>query len=637
MSRRAPPAPLWRDEDYARVGLRVGLEVHQQLATARKLFCRCPAHLYTKDYHATVLRHMRPTLSELGEYDGTALMEHKTRKAIHYQIHRSNICTYELDDAPPFELNPDALARALEIAHALGATPMSEVHVARKQYLDGSIPAGFQRTAVVALGGEIEVGEREIPVLQLGLEEDSAREVSDVGHVRVFNTSRLSVPLVEIVTAPALRTPAEAEAAARAIRTLTRATGVVRRGIGAARQDVNVSISGGTRVEIKGVPRHPMIPALVHFEVIRQRALLDLRDKLAAQGRTLEGFAPRHVDLTAPAAVVAFAPIQAALSRGGVVWGLVLPGFQEVLNLPLGPERIFADELSDQARVVGCLDQLPNLVHHPAPSSPLPAAHWARLRAAAAAGQDDALIVVWGPWADVRTAVEELEERARAAFRGVPPETRQFLPNGTTRFERVLPGAGRMYPETDLPPVVLTRARRSAPPQVPPAKVQRARLMASGMRPHQAEALLLDGRFLTLEPMLLAHQGAGLVIAHLLLERARAWRRAGGEPERVQAQRWAGLVERLVDGRLSREALDEVLPQAVNAGEEAWDALLDQAVPPASAVVRAAVRAALSLCPRSDDLEAKRRFWMGHAMRRLRHRAVGVQVAQVMDAFLEAP
>ena len=54
-------------EEYAAVGFKSGLEIHQQILTSKKLFCRCPAGLYSSDFNAEILRHMRPTLSELGE------------------------------------------------------------------------------------------------------------------------------------------------------------------------------------------------------------------------------------------------------------------------------------------------------------------------------------------------------------------------------------------------------------------------------------------------------------------------------------------------------------------------------------------------------------------------------------------
>ena len=124
------------DQDYAEIGFMSGLEVHQQVFTEKKLFCRCPAGKYSSDYHAEILRHMRPTLSELGEYDGTALMEFKTKKDIVYRINRKTVCTYEMDDTPPFLMNEDALNIALGIGMLYNCNIVDELHIARKQYLD---------------------------------------------------------------------------------------------------------------------------------------------------------------------------------------------------------------------------------------------------------------------------------------------------------------------------------------------------------------------------------------------------------------------------------------------------------------------------------------------------------------------
>ena len=165
--------------DYAAVGLISGLEVHQQLLTDRKLFCHCPAGRYTRTHDGTVLRHMRPTLSELGVYDGTALMEFKTRKHIIYLLNRENTCTYEMDDTPPFPVNQEAVDVAIEQCLMLGCDIVDEVHIARKQYLDGSIPTGFQRTAIVGVNGKLPFRGRELSITQVSVEEDSCREVSD--------------------------------------------------------------------------------------------------------------------------------------------------------------------------------------------------------------------------------------------------------------------------------------------------------------------------------------------------------------------------------------------------------------------------------------------------------------------------
>ena len=245
------------DSSFQKLGFRCGLEVHQQLLTSKKLFCRCPARLYNTHYDAEVLRHMRPTLSEMGEYDGTALMEFKTRKDVIYRLNSDSVCTYEMDDAPPFELNEQALDVALELALMLGCSLVGEIHIIRKQYLDGSIPAGFQRTAIIGVDGGIPFRGRTIGIRQLAVEEDACREVSDCGHIMTYRTDRLSIPLSETVTEPQMYTPEEAAAVGWEIARLARVTGKVRRGAGAARQDVNVSIEGSTRVEIKGVSRIP--------------------------------------------------------------------------------------------------------------------------------------------------------------------------------------------------------------------------------------------------------------------------------------------------------------------------------------------------------------------------------------------
>ena len=258
------------ETDYSKIGFKSGLEIHQQLLTEKKLFCRCPSAQYSKDYNAEILRHMRPTLSEMGVYDGTALMEFKTKKNIIYRINRNTICTYEMDDTPPFLINEDALDIALGIGMLYDCNVVDELHIARKQYLDGSIPTGFQRTAIFALDGKIPYKDRMVKIVQMSIEEDSCREVNDVGHERVYLTDRLGMPLIETVTDPAMRTPKEVAEVAWICINLVRSTNRVRRGMGAAREDVNVSVEGGTRIEIKGVAKISNIPLLTYNEAMRQ-------------------------------------------------------------------------------------------------------------------------------------------------------------------------------------------------------------------------------------------------------------------------------------------------------------------------------------------------------------------------------
>ncbi len=448
-----------RERDYAEIGFKCGLEIHQQLLTDKKLFCRCPAGRYSNHYDAEILRHMRPTLSELGEYDGTALMEFKTRKEIIYRIHRDTVCTYEMDDTPPFEINEQALDIALRIGRLYGCTMIDELHIARKQYLDGSIPTGFQRTTIVGVDGEIPYCGRKIAVIQLGLEEDACREVSDVGHQRVYLTDRLGMPLIETVTAPDMHTPFEAAEVADILRRLVRSTGMVRTGPGAARQDVNVSVKGGTRIEIKGVAHIKHIPLLTFNEAMRQWCLLGLRNELVRRGITAETFTADVMDVTRHLRNTHYDPLRKILNAGVAVKCVVLRGFRDLLRRQTQTHTFFARELADRVRVIACLMHQPNILHSDSTGETLSSAEWQSIRKSVQAGSEDALVLVWGAPLDAETAAKEVVIRAREATEGVPSETRQALPDGTNGFERILPGPDRMYPDTDLPPKRIDRKR----------------------------------------------------------------------------------------------------------------------------------------------------------------------------------
>ncbi len=442
------------------------------------MFCHCPAGRYTKNHDSIVLRHMRPTLSELGEYDGTALMEFKTKKNIVYLLHRDNVCTYEMDDTPPFLVNQQALDIAIEQCLMLGCDIIDEVHVTRKQYLDGSIPTGFQRTAIVGVGGKLPFRGRDLGIIQVSVEEDSCREVSDRGHLIVWRTDRLGMPLIETVTEPTIRTPEETKEAILLIGRVCRSTGHVRVGLGASRQDINVSIRGGRRIEIKGVSKAGIAPGLVHGEAVRQKNLLDLRTELHQRGYSkTQDIVIDHKNMTRffrnsqlgylkAEAWTAFMESEGrrpAFEQGNgsfQVRVIRLPGLAGTLNWPSQPDLTFAHELAGRVRVIATLDQQPILVHSEKwPDYEGSRQELERLRKKMLCNPDDSLVVVWGAAEDTLTAAKEIEIRYREAMEGIPPETRQPFDDGTTQFERILPGPDRMYPDTDSPPQRITRRR----------------------------------------------------------------------------------------------------------------------------------------------------------------------------------
>jgi len=441
---------------YRSMGFKCGLEIHQQLKTKKKLFCHCPSGHYqeAEDFDAEIVRHMRPTLSELGEYDGTALMEFKTRKNIFYRLRNDTACTYEFDDTPPFLLNREALTISMEIALLLKTSVVGEVHITRKQYLDGSIPTGFQRTSIIGINGTIPIRSKQVEIIQISLEEDSCREVSDIRHNRVYRTDRLGMPLIEAVTGPDMTTPTESYEAGQYIRFLTRSTGKVRTGIGAARQDVNVSITGGRRVEIKGVSRIHDIPRLTHNEAFRQLALLHIRDELSARFKQKKTVDVKEVDLPASLISDDCYPLRSAREKGYRVVAVRLKGFGSILSHFTGPERMFADEIEERLKVIACLES-PFMSHSEKLNGEIPESFNRAVRSLIQCEESDAWILLWGPKEDIPTAIETIRERCELAFDGVPDETREAMPDGTTIFERVLPGPNRMYPDTDSAPIAI--------------------------------------------------------------------------------------------------------------------------------------------------------------------------------------
>jgi glutamyl-tRNA(Gln) amidotransferase subunit E len=659
--------------DYQELGFMSGLEVHQQLRTRSKLFCRCPAGRRVERVDAEVLRHMRPTLSELGEYDGTALMEFKTRKEIVYLLERGTVCTYEMDDTPPFEIDREAVGIAVELAMLCELNLVSELHVMRKQYLDGSIPTGFQRTAMIGLTGAVpfrdaELGvDRELRIRQLSLEEDSCREVSDVGHRVTFRTDRLGMPLSEVVTEPDLLTPRELQAAGRLIARLARATGKVRRGPGAARQDVNVSVAGGRRVEIKGVPHHRGLPLLVHNEAFRQlnllrvRAELERRDPGAGPLAVPDGAPPWElsglvIDASGILARSGHQPLRQALGRGETACAVRLPGFAGLLGHPTQPGRSFASELADRVQVIACPAHHPFMTHSEADPATLGQRHWAEVARALGADGDDAIVVVWAARQDAATAAREILIRADDARVGVPAETRQAFADGTTGFERILPGPDRMYPDTDTPPLPIPdatvaeiRAGLGERPWHREARYQKLGLDPAMAR-RLADAPWADA-FDRVDPL----PGQARVLAAALEKRVpyyarRAGRGAaqdrasasatGATAAALDADRLEGLVRALERGEILPSALPLALDALLDEPQRQTREVVDDYRPRPedphrlrAAIEEVSARAAEVLPGRRADVVL--RWAMGQVMGRFRGRADPVRVRQALEDALE--
>jgi glutamyl-tRNA(Gln) amidotransferase subunit E len=627
-------------EDYAELGLRSGLEIHQQLYTEKKLFCRCPAGCYSKDYDAEILRHMRPTLSELGEYDGTALMEFKTKKEIIYQINHETVCTYEMDDTPPFMINENALDFALEIAMLLNFKMASEIHIARKQYLDGSIPTGFQRTTIVGIDGWIPYKDRRIGLIQLGLEEDACREVSDLGHVRTYITDRLGMPLIETVTEPDMVTPQEVAEVANLLRWSVRSTGKVRTGIGAARQDVNVSIRGGTRVEIKGVPRIPRIPLLIHNESLRQHSLLKIRDELKNRGITAGNLEFGTANVSHLLGATVYDPIRQAIARGEEIHCVNLKGFEGILSHPTQPGKVFSKEISDRVRVIACITRLPNILTSESREETIDSFIWSKIQRAVGAGSRDAQVLAWGSPSDVRTAVTEIVIRAKEASAGVPNETRQALADGTNGFERILPGADRMYPDTDLPPIEITDDRLDSLRRNVSSNLwdRMDWLRKKNIPDHLIIPIAASPEAPLFKELSLFLNPPAVRSAVLMFEKPTAWKRAGLPIEKLTEEIWRLFFQKAAKSPVIMENADALF-EAFLTGEKAkMEDILEPYVPPSVSnkdlqiIIRDSLGGDL---PEFKTKEKKHRFLMRQVMESCRGHLPAAEVSKSLWAALD--
>ncbi|SDE76272.1 Glu-tRNA(Gln) amidotransferase subunit GatE [Halorientalis regularis] len=432
--------------DYEELGLVAGLEIHQQLDTETKLFCACPTELREPEESTRrFTRYLHPTRSELGEIDEAALEESQIEREFEYLAYDTT-CLVEEDDEPPHRVDEEALATSLEIAQLLDMQVVDQVNVMRKIVVDGSNTTGFQRSMLVANDGRIETSEGPVGIEDMLLEEESCQRVEETDSGVRFSLDRLGIPLVEIGTKPDIRSPEQAKEAAKRIGMLLRSTGQVKRGLGTIRQDVNVSIADGARIEMKGVQSLDDIDDLVRNEVRRQVELVDIADELAERDAAVG----EPEDVTDVFEETDSGVIGGALSSGGVVQAVLLEGFDGIVGREIQPDRRLGTEFSDHAKRHGAggifhTDELPAYgVTEPEVEA---------LREAVGAEPDDAVAIVADDPETAELAVEAVAERAETAMDGVPEETRDANEDGTSRYLRPLPGAARMYPETDVPPV----------------------------------------------------------------------------------------------------------------------------------------------------------------------------------------
>lgn len=562
------------EPDYEKLGLRVGFEIHQELNT-HKLFCNCPSRLREEEPPLKVRRRLRPTQSEMGAVDRAALAEALKGKGFVYQVYPDSTCLVELDDEPPHPVNEEALNIALEAALLLGAKPVDEVHTMRKIVIDGSNTCGFQRTALVALAGEIETDGKSFRIPTICLEEDAARKMDENPEYANYRLDRLGIPLVEIATGPDFSDPETPAKAALYIGQILRATGKVKRGIGTIRQDINISIADGARQEIKGVQELSLISEVIKREVRRQLALLEIRDELKRRGA--EKVEWKGTDITEIFSGTKSGVVRRALGDGGRALAVKLPKFAGTLGRELQPGRRFGTELADHARLYG---KVGGIFHtDELPGYGISEEETARLRTAIGAAEDDAVVFVIGDKERAEVALKAVVDRVNQALQGVPKETRRALRDGNTEFMRPLPGAERMYPETDIPPIPITRDRlnriRRKLPELPEQKVKRF-IKEYHLSQNLASRISLSENVSMFEEIVKECRVDPTLVASTLEETLVSLRRDGVPVENLNKKHLEDTFKLLSLRKIIRESIPQILNAVARKPQEKVEKILDE-------------------------------------------------------------
>jgi glutamyl-tRNA(Gln) amidotransferase subunit E len=439
--------------DPASLNLKVGLEIHQQLATKSKLFCNCSCE-ESKEYDRSFLRKLRPTQSELGAYDPAAMFEFSKMHTVEYQAALGSSCLVEADEEPPHDVSKEALETALIFSLGLHSKVMDEIHVMRKIVIDGSNTTGFQRTMLIASGGYLDIAGKRVGVQSICLEEDAAKLIEDDKGVRKFGLDRLGVPLVEIALEPVTGRPSEIMQVALTLGRFLRASKRVARGLGSIRQDINISVQNGAVVEVKGVQQLDQLVKVIEYEIRRQHGLIVIAQKLKERNVDIKKVGDKIEDVSDVLGNAASSRIvKKILEGGGVIIAIKAPGFAGMIGFEPYKDVRLGRELGKLVKfydIDGIFhsDELPNYG--------ITEEEVAAVKQRLQMNDGDAFVILGGPNDKVRFASDAIIQRLKASVDGVPAETRAATPEGNTVFLRPRPGVARMYPETDILAIAIT-------------------------------------------------------------------------------------------------------------------------------------------------------------------------------------
>jgi len=544
--------------DYEKLGFKCGIEIHQQLDT-HKLFCSCPSVIREEGPDLIVERRMRAVAGELGEVDPAALHEFLRNRRLFYEAYKDTTCLIELDEEPPKPLNEKALEIALTVALLLKARPVHEVWVMRKTVIDGSNTTGFQRTALIALDGVLETSLGPVSIPSICLEEDAARVIKEEAGSITYRLDRLGIPLVEVATGPEIKNPAHAREVAEKLGQIIRATGKAKRGIGTIRQDINISIAGGERVEVKGVQELRLIAKVIESEVRRQLMLKDALTELRKKGAAKK-LGKNFVDVSRVFEKTESKVVRKSLDADGVVLALKLHKLSGLLKERLGPELAEYAKAHSSAKGLFHTDELP--------AYGISEKEVGGVSEKLGLGEDDAFVIVSEDKKEAEKALSGVLKRLDyfAEGKAVVEETRRSVSDGKTVFMRPLPGADRMYPETDEMPVSTEEYVRRLSKNLPqlPDEIKKD-YESRGLSGELASQLTRSDRKKLFDLMVVKHKKLDpTVIAHTLLSTAKeVEKRHSVDASKITEEQYDETFKLISEGVLEKSVIVDVLADAI--------------------------------------------------------------------------
>jgi len=552
------------DFDYEQLGLKCGLEIHQQLDSETKLFCRCPNELQgTRETDFTLIREMRPVLGEMGTYDEAMLTEYEKEMKIVYECYNDVICTYEMDETPPFECNNEARKIAIQIALLLNSNVIKEMHVCRKNYLDGSVPCGFQRTMILGKDGHVELENgKKVGIDIICLEEDAARRIDTIDKTNYFRLDRLGIPLVEVTTKPDINHPDECRECAERLGLLLWSTNV-KKVLGSIRQDINVSIKGGTRIEIKGVQKLDWIPVLINHEISRQLNLLRITEKLKDLDLDEQNAIGKPNDLSEELKTTDCKFIQQGIKKGKSLIGLNFKQFEGIFGMELMPDYRFGTEVSSKVQSISGLKGLihsdENLASYGFSNGDIKT-----IKENLDFEEGDCFVLIIGDQKNVEKAINVIIERVRFAFIGVPPETRKALEDGNTEFLRELHGGARLYPDTDSQSIInADKDIKKFQDQLPKYPWHTINEYSNKFNTEERviKELIFNGKLDLFDRLLEIYPKSPTLILTTLLETTTALKRDGKEIDTLNDKDFVEIFKLIDKKEIGKEAIEEIMAE----------------------------------------------------------------------------